>query len=59
MAVDTASVASVAARYPVVAAYLFGSQSTGQATPLSDIDVAVLLEGGDRLLRSDSGVPAL
>ena len=31
------------ARYPVVLAYLFGSQATGQAGPLSDVDIAVLL----------------
>jgi predicted nucleotidyltransferase len=31
-------------REGVVAAYLFGSQATGSATPLSDVDVAVWLE---------------
>jgi predicted nucleotidyltransferase len=30
----------------VVVAYLFGSQARGDAGPLSDVDVAVLLEGG-------------
>ena len=34
------------ARYPVVAAYLFGSQASGATTPLSDVDIAVLLEAG-------------
>ena len=31
-------------RYPVQAAYLFGSQATGKATKLSDYDFAVLLD---------------
>jgi predicted nucleotidyltransferase len=31
---------------PVVVAYLFGSQARGDAGPLSDVDVAVLLEEG-------------
>lgn len=31
---------------PVVFAYLFGSQATGQAHPRSDVDVAVMLEEG-------------
>jgi uncharacterized protein len=35
--------ARVLARYPVVAAYLFGSQATGNSTALSDMDFAVLL----------------
>jgi predicted nucleotidyltransferase len=30
---------------PVVVAYLFGSRARGDAGPLSDVDVAVLLEG--------------
>lgn len=30
-------------REPVLVAYLFGSQATGRAGPLSDIDIAVLL----------------
>lgn len=34
------------ARPEVRFAYLFGSQARGQATHLSDIDVAVVLEGG-------------
>lgn len=33
-------------RYPVVVAYLFGSQAAGTTTLLSDVDVAVLLEAG-------------
>jgi len=39
-----ATASAVFARYPVVAAYLFGSQATGETTPLSDVDVAVLLD---------------
>lgn len=36
-------------RDPVAAAYLFGSQSSGSAGPLSDVDIAVvLLPAGDR-----------
>lgn len=31
-------------RHPVTTAYLFGSQSTGKAGTLSDIDIGVLLE---------------
>lgn len=46
MAIDAASLQPVFARYPVVAAYLFGSQASGTTTPLSDIDIAVLLEAG-------------
>jgi uncharacterized protein len=46
MTIDTRSLASVFARYPVVAAYLFGSQATGTATALSDVDFAVVLEPG-------------
>lgn len=34
-------------RYPVSLAYLFGSQAKGYMTPLSDVDVAVLLQEGD------------
>jgi len=30
-------------RYPVKLAYLFGSAATGQTTPLSDVDVALVL----------------
>jgi len=30
-------------KYPVQAAYLFGSQATGKATKLSDYDFVVLL----------------
>ena len=46
MTIDTLPLASVFARYPVVAAYLFGSQATGTATALSDVDFAVVLEPG-------------
>ena len=46
MTIDTRPLASVFARYPVVAAYLFGSQATGTATALSDVDFAVVWEPG-------------
>lgn len=43
--VDVADISAALAREgDVVAAYLFGSQARGQAGPLSDIDVAVLLD---------------
>jgi predicted nucleotidyltransferase len=39
------AIAEVAAGEPAVAAaYLFGSQATGRATPLSDIDVGLLID---------------
>ncbi len=41
---DPASLRSVFASQPVVLAYLFGSQASGTGTPLSDVDIAVLLE---------------
>lgn len=44
MDLNMSGLAAVFDRYPVVAAYLFGSQASGQATALSDVDVAVLLE---------------
>jgi len=34
---------TILARHDVVLAYLFGSQARGEAGPLSDVDVAVLL----------------
>ena len=37
--------------YPVTLAYLFGSAARGEATPLSDVDVAVYLDGLDRAQR--------
>ena len=46
MVPDLASLQSVFASYPVIAAYLFGSQASGATSPLSDIDIAVLLEPG-------------
>jgi len=46
MLIDTESLASLFGRYPVVAAYLFGSQATGTTTRLSDVDIAVLLDPG-------------
>lgn len=42
--IDIDAAARVFERYPVVAAYLFGSQATGTATPLSDVDIAVILD---------------
>jgi hypothetical protein len=44
MTYDTGKVKAVFASYPVVAAYLFGSQASATTTPLSDVDIAVLLE---------------
>ena len=44
MQLDLAALACVFDRYPVVAAYLFGSQASGMTTPLSDVDIAVVLE---------------
>jgi len=46
MPLDSSAAVVVLQRYPVVLAYLFGSQATGETTPLSDVDVAVLLEAG-------------
>jgi predicted nucleotidyltransferase len=36
----------VLSSYPVMLAYLYGSQASGQATPLSDVDIALVLEEG-------------
>ena len=44
MTFDFEALRGVFGRHPVVAAYLFGSQATGETTPLSDIDFAVILE---------------
>jgi predicted nucleotidyltransferase len=44
MALDLALLRPLFASYPVIAAYLFGSQAAGGSTPLSDVDIAVLLE---------------
>ena len=44
MHIDEAALARVFDRYPVIVAYLFGSQATGVSTPLSDVDIAVLLD---------------
>ncbi len=41
-------------REPVVLAYLFGSQAMGRPTPLSDVDVAVLLDEPDPARRRAS-----
>ncbi len=43
---DTQALAAVFERFPVVAAYYFGSQATGSATALSDVDIGVLIEAG-------------
>jgi predicted nucleotidyltransferase len=47
--------ADVFSRHPVALAYLFGSAATGRTTPLSDIDIALVLFEGqiddkDRLM---------
>ena len=36
--------AKVLAPYPVTLAYLFGSAATGQMTPFSDVDIALVLD---------------
>ena len=43
MVPDPASLQSLFASHPVIAAYLFGSQASGATTPLSDVDIALLL----------------
>jgi predicted nucleotidyltransferase len=43
MVPDPASLQSVFASYPLIAAYLFGSQASGATSPLSDVDIAVVL----------------
>jgi predicted nucleotidyltransferase len=43
MTLDATSLQSLFASHPVIAAYLFGSQAGGAATPLSDVDIAVVL----------------
>lgn len=48
MDIDPALLAAVFDSHPVVTAYLFGSVAAGQATPLSDVDIAVILEDGVR-----------
>lgn len=45
--------------YPVILAYLFGSAARGETTPLSDLDVAVYLDGLDRATRVDLYLPLL
>ncbi|MCA1797226.1 MAG: nucleotidyltransferase domain-containing protein [Geobacteraceae bacterium] len=35
-------------RHNIVAIYLFGSCATGQVSPISDVDIAVLLKGNDK-----------
>jgi predicted nucleotidyltransferase len=39
--------AEVFSRYPIVAAYLYGSVARGQATPLSDVDIGILVYQGE------------
>ena len=43
--VSTTDLGALFTGEPVVVAYLFGSQARGDAGPLSDVDVAILLEG--------------
>ncbi|MEK7441501.1 MAG: nucleotidyltransferase domain-containing protein [Chloroflexota bacterium] len=38
-----AALAQVLSHYPVVAAYLYGSVAAGIATPLSDVDIALVI----------------
>jgi uncharacterized protein YutE (UPF0331/DUF86 family)/predicted nucleotidyltransferase len=45
--------------YPVTLVYLFGSASRGETTPLSDVDVAVYLDGLDRTERVRLYLPLL
>lgn len=39
-----AQLAEVLAPYPVALAYLFGSAATGQMTPFSDVDIALVVD---------------
>ena len=41
----TAAREYIRSREDVVFAYLFGSTATGEATPLSDVDIAVYVSG--------------
>jgi predicted nucleotidyltransferase len=41
-----ASIAQVLSQYPIVAAYLYGSVAAGIATPLSDVDIALVVAEG-------------
>jgi predicted nucleotidyltransferase len=41
-----ASLAQVLSQYPIVAAYLYGSVAAGIATPLSDVDIALVVVEG-------------
>jgi len=34
-------------KYPIALAYLYGSEAAGQATPLSDVDIALIMTDGD------------
>ena len=45
--------------YPVILAYLFGSQAGGKTTPLSDIDVAVLVDEKNSSKRQELYLPLL
>lgn len=39
------TLAGICARYPeIVFAYIFGSQATGEQTPMSDVDIAIYLK---------------
>ena len=53
--VSTTDLGALFTGEPVVVAYLFGSQARGDAGPLSDVDVAILLEGLGKLCRCACG----
>lgn len=44
-----AELAKILSPHPVALAYLFGSAATGQTTPFSDVDIALVLEEGAAL----------
>lgn len=35
---------AIFSKYPIVLAYLYGSEAVGQATPLSDFDIALVMD---------------
>ncbi len=46
---------TIKAHPDVIAMYLFGSHAKGEATPLSDIDIAVILENPTSEIEADIG----